>query len=97
MIRVMDCITCGREFSPPHITNKCKTHRARPKSVLVAQKAAVARDKKCVRCNSIFDLHGHHITHYSAAPHLGHDLTNIITLCKICHVREHPEYRLLMR
>lgn len=55
-----------------------------------ASKTAIARDGECAGCGSKEDLTGHHIE-----PHLGKNgklaksLSNIITLCKKCHVRYH--------
>ena len=42
---------------------------------------------KCQNCGSAKDLHVHHLTKRSR---LGNDeLDNLITLCAICHLREH--------
>jgi 5-methylcytosine-specific restriction endonuclease McrA len=49
------------------------------------------RDKKCMECNSVFDLHAHHIKSYLSHPELRNDVNNGITLCGSCHRRWHKE------
>lgn len=45
-----------------------------------------SRDKKCMSCGSLKDLHAHHIISKYYRPHLAYNLNNGITLCKQCHV-----------
>jgi hypothetical protein len=49
------------------------------------------RDGKCVECNSVFDLHAHHIKSYKSHPELRNDVNNGITLCGTCHRKWHKE------
>jgi len=49
------------------------------------------RDKKCMECNSVFDLHAHHIKSYLSHPELRNDVNNGITLCGSCHRKWHKE------
>ena len=44
------------------------------------------RDKKCMSCGSVKDLHAHHIISKYYRPQLAYNLNNGITLCKQCHV-----------
>lgn len=43
------------------------------------------RDKGCVNCGSLQDLHAHHIKSYAKNPKLRYDTKNGVTLCKSCH------------
>lgn len=49
------------------------------------------RDKKCMQCNSVYDLHAHHIKSYQSHPELRNDVNNGITLCGSCHRKWHKE------
>lgn len=47
------------------------------------------RDKKCVNCKGLFDLHAHHVKLYKTHPELRYDVNNGITLCSTCHREFH--------
>ena len=47
------------------------------------------RDKKCTECNSVNDLHAHHIKQYKDFEELRYDVNNGITLCNQCHRKHH--------
>lgn len=47
------------------------------------------RDKKCMYCGSIENLHAHHIKHKIDYPELAFDICNGITLCSDCHYKVH--------
>ena len=47
------------------------------------------RDKKCMECGSVYDLHAHHIKQYKDYPELRSDVNNGITLCGSCHRNWH--------
>jgi hypothetical protein len=49
------------------------------------------RDKKCIECGSVYDLHSHHIKQYKSHPELRYDVNNGITLCGNCHRKWHSE------
>jgi 5-methylcytosine-specific restriction endonuclease McrA len=47
------------------------------------------RDGGCVRCNAVGDLHVHHVLSFAEHPELRLDPTNLLTLCRRCHIDEH--------
>jgi hypothetical protein len=49
------------------------------------------RDGKCKECNSVYDLHAHHIKPYKSDPELRHDVNNGVTLCGYCHREWHKK------
>jgi len=53
-------------------------------------KAVVKSKRKCEDCNSIDNLHGHHIKPYSIFPEGRLDPNNIKVICSNCHAQEHP-------
>jgi hypothetical protein len=60
------------------------------------RKAVFERDGyKCQNCGSQKTLHAHHIKPRKDYPELAFDIKNGITLCKKCHIIEHPDNNLL--
>jgi len=56
------------------------------------RKAAFERDGyKCQICGSQKNLCGHHVQERAKHPELAYEVTNIITLCKSCHAKQHPQ------
>lgn len=51
----------------------------------------VERDGKCDICGSTKKLEAHHIKKYEPYPELRYELSNGITLCKNCHIKN-PNY-----
>jgi 5-methylcytosine-specific restriction endonuclease McrA len=55
----------------------------------------LTRDKECIHCKRMGKYsHAdtvHHIIHLRANPSLALADTNLISLCKSCHDKEHPE------
>ena len=49
------------------------------------------RDGKCTECNSVYDLHAHHIKPYKDNESLRFDVNNGVTLCGQCHRKWHKE------
>lgn len=49
------------------------------------------RDKKCMQCKSVYDLHAHHIKSFKDNEELRYDVNNGITLCGQCHRKWHKE------
>lgn len=47
------------------------------------------RDKKCVKCGSVYKLHAHHIKPFKNNPELRYDVNNGETLCSYCHIEHH--------
>lgn len=47
------------------------------------------RDKGCVDCRSIVELHVHHIRSFAEHPELRLDPDNLLTLCRSCHIDRH--------
>lgn len=99
MIKVDDCSRCSRELPVRYIQDglcsRCRRGKRRTNGASKAQRAAVARDKKCVRCNSTDRLHGHHVVPISQDGSLAEAMWNIVTLCAHCHAREHPEFKFI--
>jgi cytochrome c553 len=61
---------------------------------LVEWSAAVkARDGRCVACNSVDDLHAHHVLPKATHPELKYEVSNGLTLCYRCHKAEHARNR----
>lgn len=56
----------------------------------------IKRDGKCMNCAREYDLHAHHISHWSDDPVNRINLRNGITLCTKCHAAEHPELEKLI-
>lgn len=50
------------------------------------------RDKQCMKCGNINDLHAHHINSFKDHPELRYDVNNGITLCGHCHRLHHIEH-----
>lgn len=44
---------------------------------------------KCTKCGAMRRLHAHHIEMKSKRPDLMFEVSNGITLCKSCHMKEH--------
>lgn len=44
---------------------------------------------KCVKCSSTHKLHAHHIKPWKTHPELRYEISNGMTLCAICHQKEH--------
>lgn len=58
---------------------------------LRVKRAAFERDEyKCQICGSQKDLCGHHVKEKAQYPELAYEVSNIITLCKHCHAKQHP-------
>ncbi len=58
---------------------------------LRVKRAAFERDGyKCQLCGSQKDLCGHHVKERAQYPELAYDVSNIVTLCKYCHAKQHP-------
>lgn len=56
------------------------------------RKECFERDNwECQKCDSVKDLHCHHIKGYARNKILANDIDNVITLCKICHEEVHSE------
>lgn len=55
------------------------------------RKKVISRDGACVECGSTKGLHAHHINHWSDDPVNRVNVQNGITLCAVCHSKEHPE------
>jgi 5-methylcytosine-specific restriction protein A len=98
------CIYCSRHYKPPGIRGRCadcgraydrllsKQKRARrTRNSAAWQKArAAARQRdgnRCRKCGSIQDLEVHHIQPLANGGEQ-FALTNLITLCRDCHMRE---------
>lgn len=48
----------------------------------------------CQNCGEMGgQLNAHHIKHFATHPELRHELSNGITLCKNCHIKEHKNAR----
>ena len=45
--------------------------------------------RKCTKCGTQRRLHAHHIKPKSLFPNLMFEMSNGITLCKQCHMKEH--------
>lgn len=52
-------------------------------------KAVRGRDGKCMHCGTTHKLHAHHITPWRQNAALRYDVSNGITLCALCHQKEH--------
>lgn len=50
------------------------------------------RDKQCMECGNVNDLHAHHIKSFKNHPELRYDVNNGITLCGHCHRLHHIEH-----
>jgi 5-methylcytosine-specific restriction endonuclease McrA len=63
-----------------------------PESYLVLHRQILERDNwRCQSCGSMQNLHVHHLTYRS---HSGGDVEhNLITLCAVCHSRQHAEQK----
>lgn len=59
------------------------------------RKEIIKRDRECIHCKQAGKYsHAdtvHHIIHLRANPSLALVDTNLITLCKTCHDKQHPE------
>ena len=55
------------------------------------RKKVIERDNKCVECDSVEELHAHHISHWADDPVNRINVNNGVTLCRVCHSKEHPE------
>jgi len=66
---------------------------------LRVKRAAFERDGyKCQICGSQKDLCGHHVKEKALYPELAYEVSNIITLCKHCHAKQHPgKEKLILR
>ena len=66
---------------------------------LRVKRAAFERDGyKCQICGSQKDLCGHHVKEKAQYPELAYEVSNIITLCKHCHAKQHPgKEKLILR
>ena len=52
--------------------------------------AVFVRDgRKCSRCGSTANIHAHHIKPFAERPDLRFETSNGITLCAVCHGKEH--------
>jgi hypothetical protein len=49
------------------------------------------RDKKCIKCGAIEDLHAHHVNSYKDHEELRYDVNNGTTYCGDCHREWHKE------
>ena len=56
----------------------------------VKRKAFERDGYKCQICGSQKDLCGHHIKERAKYPELAYEVSNIVTLCKSCHAKQHP-------
>jgi uncharacterized OB-fold protein len=69
-----------------------KKASSREVNPLVRQMCFERDDWKCQICGATQEeapLHCHHIEGYTQNPRLGNDVTNCITLCKMCHKEVH--------
>lgn len=58
---------------------------------LRVKRAAFERDGyKCQICGSQKYLCGHHVKERAQYPELAYEISNIVTLCKSCHAKQHP-------
>ena len=64
---------------------------SRPQKERKAVALAKSIKKKCEKCGSKENLHGHHKIKYSERPDLCDVVENIEVLCSQCHAKEHPE------
>ena len=61
------------------------------------RRAVFERDGyKCAECGTNKNLCAHHIKPRSEYPNLIYDMENIITLCKSCHAKKHPNHSSLI-
>ncbi len=99
------CIQCGVTLKTKHASHCLPCHnknqdkglsRERTKFNLsykwksVRAKCLQRDNHSCQHCDITgVPFHVHHIQHYAKAPDLRLDLTNLITLCVPCHMKEH--------
>jgi len=53
--------------------------------------AVLIRDGRCTKCGAADNLYAHHLLSWGDHPQLRYDIANGVTLCGICHAKEHPD------
>lgn len=69
--------------------------RSKPRSKMNDRQRAIARalerdDNRCQECGSTEDLSVHHLIPRRESG--THKLCNLVTLCRSCHLKIHPEF-----
>jgi len=94
---------CSRKCSNAHMVGEyagqwkdgksLERQRGRDSSELASWRISVyVRDKHiCQKCGAKENLNAHHIKHYSEYQELRFDIDNGITLCEVCHAKEHKK------
>lgn len=73
--------------------NSLDRNRARQSGPLARWKKQVKeRDGACTRCGDTKYLHAHHIKDFSTHPEIATEIDNGVTLCEICHSKEHGRW-----
>lgn len=86
------CKICHRKYYKQKIHNRDSSSKSSKKCT--DWKIAVKqRDKYyCQHCGSTENLHAHHIVPWKKDEKLRFEITNGITLCASCHIKEEPRY-----
>ncbi len=74
-----------KEFNPDLVKDERKSPAYKK-----WRSAVLFRDEiKCQHCGSLDDLVAHHIKGFADFTHLRYEVSNGITLCSICHKKQH--------
>lgn len=76
----------GNESSFDYCSSRWKRKRA---AILRKQNYMCANCKKYGRMREAVEVH--HIKHVDEYPELAFDDANLVGLCKLCHLKQHPE------